>query len=1015
MATEAQASASTDQESRPTTEARDDCAITRPGATIPIPIFDNDGAPAHTPPPLLQVSAVPGHDDLYFSPEGKALYTPTDQRSEIHFQYQAEDHGNLAKPAEVFVLVSGGPQLLSDVVGPPHDVGHDVRVANACSQGKALKTSDFPAPGATLHGLLGPAHHVTVAVDKLAGETLPLDKEQSLQKWTAITVHGGVDLFDKTGVIFLKGLTDNSNIHFKLAGPHGTSTYSAKALWNQGEHGEPTVYPPAEIARSAIFQTTPGEETHVGQVFKIEFPRCGEQCKVFAYNGDAVVVREPDHVQSLQLWPDDLQFAGPLLAANSDDAGAGAAVQSALGIYWLERDPTASVVVIDHFFEHPGGANPPELSVAESHFVSANVLWNLRQPVDLPGFEGHGPVYLIAESAFPPRDSHIGPEHGGGAGFTPYDAGSIGEGLIPLLALPPTELPPRELPPPIVVPPPIGGNRSPVGEDDHGPLVQVGGPPVPINVLANDHDPDGDPLTIVVPRSSAHPSPTPLGGTVAAEGQHLLYTPPGVNQLPVPDQPGRLSDHFIYTIDDGHHHQATAQVTVAVNRAPEAAGDAAQIEGHSVVIDVLTNDHDPDGDPLKIVSHGLADHGDVQVIDHDTQILYTRTDAAEPLADSFTYTIDDGRGGHATAVVAVSDGPIPHISPSLTIEPTSVTLPVVGDFSFVPGLQSFPQLHEGQAADSVNGVDGRNLTLDVARTLTVSFISETAGFHNSLGFYTVVNGAPTNPHILFSEVDNGVLKAGPSPHISGLPGGTQLGLFLVPDGARAVDGHTDFAFRETNGHWELVPSEGGKALPVFFTNSEFNADGQIHALSGRVGDAFRIGFEDLTGGGDRDFNDAVVQVSYGHVVGPGLDLTAQILDPDSAEMSGASVTISLDTRQPGDNLFLTPDDVLGGTGITVTGQGTNELRFSGLAPSATYERVLEGVRLEVSPNHDQRELDFQVSDDTHLTSNDAKVAVGVNLVHSTATAAADALPSAPAGPDHAAVMASLVGTEQAAT
>ncbi len=87
--------------------------------------------------------------------------------------------------------------------------------------------------------------------------------------------------------------------------------------------------------------------------------------------------------------------------------------------------------------------------------------------------------------------------------------------------------------------------------------------------------------------------------------------------------------------------------------------------------------------------------------------------------------------------------------------------------------------------------------------------------------------------------------------------------------------------------------------------------------------------------------------------------TATIVDPDSANMSGAHVS----SPESSDSLFLSQDDVLEGTGITLTGEGTHELTFVGDAPSATYERVLEAVRLD-GVIDGQRELVFQVSDDT---------------------------------------------------
>ncbi len=207
----------------------------------------------------------------------------------------------------------------------------------------------------------------------------------------------------------------------------------------------------------------------------------------------------------------------------------------------------------------------------------------------------------------------------------------------------------------------------------------------------------------------------------------------------------------------------------------------------------------------------------MQIINHQTEILYTRPDGVEPLLDSFTYTIGDGRRGHATATVVVSDGG--RFAPTLIVEPASVTLPVAGDFRFEPPLQPFPELHDRQAADPRGGVDGGDLTLDAARTVTVSLVSETAGFHNSLGFYTLVDGMPTHPQILFPQVDEGVLK-GASAHISGLPAGTQFGFFLIQNGAGLVDGHTQLDFRPgDDGHPELVRLDDGRVLPVVLTDS----------------------------------------------------------------------------------------------------------------------------------------------------------------------------------------------------
>ncbi len=132
MATQADIPTSAEQGSQAAPKAHDDCAITPPSVEFPIPILSNDGAGM---PSLLRYSAVEGK--LHFNADGEALYTATGQSSKkLSFHYQAEYDGVPHDPAEVFVLVSG-EEPLSDLVGRD-----DVRLAKACSEGKAIKHED---------------------------------------------------------------------------------------------------------------------------------------------------------------------------------------------------------------------------------------------------------------------------------------------------------------------------------------------------------------------------------------------------------------------------------------------------------------------------------------------------------------------------------------------------------------------------------------------------------------------------------------------------------------------------------------------------------------------------------------------------------------------------------------------------------------------------------------------------------------------------------------------------------
>ena len=95
-------------------------------------------------------------------------------------------------------------------------------------------------------------------------------------------------------------------------------------------------------------------------------------------------------------------------------------------------------------------------------------------------------------------------------------------------------------------------------------------------------------------------------------------------------------------------------VTVnAVNDAPTAAADGATTnEDTAVVVSVLANDSDVDGDSLSVGAVTQGANGTV-VINGDNTVTYA-PNANFNGADSFTYTIDDGNGGSDTATVSVT-------------------------------------------------------------------------------------------------------------------------------------------------------------------------------------------------------------------------------------------------------------------------------------------------------------------------------------------------------------------------
>ncbi|MBE3136942.1 MAG: cadherin-like domain-containing protein [Thermoplasmata archaeon] len=113
----------------------------------------------------------------------------------------------------------------------------------------------------------------------------------------------------------------------------------------------------------------------------------------------------------------------------------------------------------------------------------------------------------------------------------------------------------------------VTGNHPPVANND---TVTVSEDSVsnPINVLGNDNDQDGDPLTIISVTQ-------PLHGTSSTNGTYCFFTP-------IPHYHGL--DSFTYTISDGHG--GTATTTVSINVTAKQYFLTITIQGSGIVTKV---------------------------------------------------------------------------------------------------------------------------------------------------------------------------------------------------------------------------------------------------------------------------------------------------------------------------------------------------------------------------------------------------------------------------------------------
>jgi hypothetical protein len=183
---------------------------------------------------------------------------------------------------------------------------------------------------------------------------------------------------------------------------------------------------------------------------------------------------------------------------------------------------------------------------------------------------------------------------------------------------------------------------------------------------------------------------------------------------------------------DSYQARAVASngTILPANRAPTAGDDViATTENVAASVDVASNDSDPDGDVFAVTAHTSAVHGAVTFL--GSVVTYTPA-AGFVGADSFTYTIGDGRGGSATATVAVSvvdRPPVANDDAIGTVQDMAGTVNVLGN-------DTDPDPDELVVIAFTQGANGA-----VAIASGIATYTPAAGFVGSDGFtYTIDDG-----------------------------------------------------------------------------------------------------------------------------------------------------------------------------------------------------------------------------------------------------------------------------------
>ena len=204
-----------------------------------------------------------------------------------------------------------------------------------------------------------------------------------------------------------------------------------------------------------------------------------------------------------------------------------------------------------------------------------------------------------------------------------------------------------------------GENQPPSAHPDFVTVEQD----TPKFLVLNAVDPDSNALTYTIVSAPAH-------GSLSGVAPNLTYTP----------NPGYLGpDLFSFRATDGHWQTEIAEVGVEVvlpsNDPPLAHAQSLTVDEDDTLLIALTA-MDPDGDMLTY-SFTQTAHGTLSAGPGHSVIYQPAANYFGP--DSFTFTVDDGNGGLASATVdilvnSVNDAPIADSRNVTTAEDTPIAI-----------------------------------------------------------------------------------------------------------------------------------------------------------------------------------------------------------------------------------------------------------------------------------------------------------------------------------------------------
>ncbi len=313
-----------------------------------------------------------------------------------------------------------------------------------------------------------------------------------------------------------------------------------------------------------------------------------------------------------------------------------------------------------------------------------------------------------------------------------------------------------------------GKDDPPHAEDDS--VTARAGATVIVPVTANDWDPENDAIAV---STVGDVKPAGHGTTDVLNGSSVSY---------LPEQGYSGSDSFSYTIVDEAGNASTATVNVelfaadSANRPPIARADHVKTRlGHPVVIDVLSNDIDPERDVLTVPT--FRQSGDATITDAKgpTGLAALRYEPPSGKTGiyTFTYQAADPQGGtsaktlvtvEVTSLDAPNDPPLANPDAIRLRVGSSDKLDVKANDSDSDGDDLFISLPTQSPKGVKAEVVGQQLSITLLpgaepRSVIIYDLSDGAG-HQVLGRVLVVrldDTAPNRPPVANPDIDRVVI------------------------------------------------------------------------------------------------------------------------------------------------------------------------------------------------------------------------------------------------------------------